>query len=76
MKGTLNENLCAFMAISRCILLKLKMLQTEVVAKMKTHILCSVSFFENRAVYEIMSNNPVELQRQCNTAHAHCVMCD
>jgi len=30
------------------------MFQTKVVEKIKTHILCSVFFFENRAVYEIM----------------------
>jgi len=31
------------------------MFQTKVVQKIKTHILCSVTFFfENRAVYEIM----------------------
>ena len=32
------------------------MFQTKVVEKIKTHILCSVTFFfENHAVYEIMS---------------------
>jgi hypothetical protein len=30
------------------------------VEKIKTHILCSVTFSENRAVYEIMSKNMVE----------------
>ena len=30
------------------------MLQTKVVEKIKTHILCSITFSENRAVYEIM----------------------
>ena len=40
------------------------MFETEVVQKMKTHILCSVTvFFENRAVYEIMWKNIVELGR-------------
>jgi len=37
--------------------LERKMLQTKVVEKIKTHILCSVSFFppfENRAVYDTM----------------------
>jgi hypothetical protein len=29
------------------------------VEKIKTHILCSITFFENRAVYEIMSKNMV-----------------
>jgi hypothetical protein len=40
------------------------MFQIEVVEKIKTHILCSVTFFpENRAVYEIMSKNLVEPER-------------
>ena len=40
------------------------MFQTEVVEKIKTHILCSVTFFlENRAVYEIMWENTVERGR-------------
>ena len=35
------------------------MFQTKFVEKIKTHILCSVNFFENRAVYEMMSKNLV-----------------
>jgi len=35
------------------------MFQTKVIEKIKTHILCSVTFFENRAVNEIMWNNTV-----------------
>jgi hypothetical protein len=34
-----------------------------VVEKIKTHILCSITFFENRAVYEIMLKNTVEPNR-------------
>jgi len=37
------------------------MFQTKVVEKIKTHVLCSVTFFfENRAVYEIIWKNIVE----------------
>jgi hypothetical protein len=39
------------------------MFQTKVVEKIKTHILCSVPFFENRAVYEKMWKNIVERGR-------------
>ena len=40
------------------------MFQTKVVQKIKTHILCSVTFFfENRAVYEIVWKNFVERGR-------------
>ena len=41
------------------------MFQTKVVEKIKTHILCSVTFlfFENRAVYEVTRKNIVEAGR-------------
>jgi hypothetical protein len=35
----------------------------KVVEKMKTHVLCSVTFSENHAVLEIMLKNMVELDR-------------
>jgi hypothetical protein len=45
------------------------MLQTKVVEKFKTHILCSITsfFFENRAVYEIMWKNMVQPDRPQRT---------
>ena len=47
-------------------------MQTKVVEKIKTHILCSVTFPENHAVYEIMWKNNVERGRQrISVAHAH-----
>ena len=39
------------------------MFQTKAVQKIKTHILCSATFYENRAVYEIMWKNIVERGR-------------
>jgi len=41
------------------------MFQTKVVEKIKTHIVCSVTFFfiENRTVYEIMWKNAAEWGR-------------
>ena len=39
------------------------MFHTKVVEKVKTHILCSITFFENRAVYEIMWKYTVERGR-------------
>ena len=39
------------------------MFQTKVVEKIKTHILCSITFFLNRAVYEIMWKSIVEPDR-------------
>jgi hypothetical protein len=40
-----------------------RMFQRKVVEKVTTHVLCSVSFFDNRAVYEIMWKNTVEPHR-------------
>jgi hypothetical protein len=42
---------------------RMEIFQIKVIEKIKTHILCSVTFFENRAVYEIMSNPVVEPER-------------
>ena len=43
--------------------LEWEMFQANVMEKLKTHILCSNIFFENRAVYEIMWKNTVEPDR-------------
>ena len=43
--GTLHENLCTFMIIFCQIVISMRMFQTTVVEKIKTHILCSVTFF-------------------------------
>ena len=43
------------------------MFQTKDIEKIKTHILCSVTFFEDRAVYEIMWQNVVERGRPQTT---------
>jgi hypothetical protein len=45
---------------------------------MKSHIVCSATFFENRAIYEIMCKNNVEMDRPTddNTAwHMRTVLC-
>jgi len=51
--------------------LEREMFQTEVVKKIKTHILCSMPFFfENRAIYNIMWKNTVDAGRpQINIWH-------
>jgi hypothetical protein len=36
------------------------MLWIKVVEKIKTHILCTVTFFENDVFYEIMAENMVD----------------
>jgi hypothetical protein len=59
--GTLQEDQSTFFIISRSgILIMRKIFRTKVVEKIKAHILCSVSFCKNRAVYEIMWKNMVQ----------------
>ena len=50
----LHEGVSTFMTISGCIILRIKNISGTFVEEIKTHILCSVTFSENRAVYEIM----------------------
>jgi hypothetical protein len=47
--------------------LEVEMFQTKVVEKIKTHIMCSVTFFKNRAAYDIIWNNNVEQGRPQTT---------
>jgi hypothetical protein len=61
--GTLHEDLCTFIIISRSILLRMRNTSEQFVEKIKTHILCSIIFPENRAIYEIMRRNMVEPER-------------
>jgi len=50
--------------ISRSVLLRMKKVSDKFVVDIKTHILCSITFFKkNRAVYEIMWKNTVWPQR-------------
>jgi hypothetical protein len=43
--GTSHEDLCTFMIMSPDFFLEWEMFQTKVVEKIKTHILCSITFF-------------------------------
>jgi len=50
------------------------MFQIEVVEKIKTHILCSVTFFlKNRDIYKITWKNMVEVTDD-NMADVHCIL--
>ena len=52
------------------------MFQTKVVEKIKTYILCSVTFFENRAVYKKMCKKVCRAGQATddNMTHAHCML--
>ena len=51
------------------------MFQTNIVEKIRTDILCSITFYENRAVYEIMWKNVVEWGRPQKTVWCMCIAC-
>jgi hypothetical protein len=52
------------------------MFQIKVVEKIKTHVLCSITFFpENRAVYGIMWKNIVQRGRQQMTIWRMRIVC-
>ena len=45
---------------SSVVILRMKNVSDKDVEKIKTHILCAITFFENHAVFEIMWKNTVE----------------
>ena len=61
-KGYFTWRPISFLSYLAHFLLECEMFQTKAVQKIKTHTLCSVTFFflENRAVYENMWENNVE----------------
>jgi hypothetical protein len=62
--GTLHEDLCKLLALSRSVLLRMRNVSVKAVEKISPHHLCSVTFFlEIRAVYQIMWKNVVERDR-------------
>jgi len=51
------------------------MFGTRVLEKIKTHILCSINFFKNLAIYEIMWKSISEMGRQQMTIWHMCIAC-
>jgi hypothetical protein len=75
--GTLCEHLCTLIIVSHWIFLEWEILQTKVVDKTKTQIFFSLISSKNCAIYEIMWNNKVQLDRPQLTicmAHAPCML--
>jgi hypothetical protein len=54
MTGTLHEDLCTCTIISRSVLLIMRSASDKLVEKIKTHISCSITFYENGALCEAM----------------------
>jgi len=51
-RGTLHEDQYTFLTISLSVLLRMRNFSDKVVGKIKTHIVCSIMFSENSAVYD------------------------
>ena len=58
------ENNIHFLSDRAHFFLERKMFQAKLVEKIKTHILRSITFSENRAIYEKMWKNIVERSRR------------
>jgi hypothetical protein len=58
--GTLDGDLCAFMMLCLRIVFRMRSVSDRVVERIKKQILCSVTFLENCAVYEITWKNTVQ----------------
>jgi hypothetical protein len=65
--GTLNEDQYTFMIISRSILLKMRNVSDKSCRENQNTHLRSITFFENRAIYEIMWKNIAEPDRPQKT---------
>ena len=60
--STTHDDQYTFMIMPHSLLLKMKNVVNKIVEKIKTHILCSITFIlKNHAIYEIMWKNIVEL---------------
>ena len=58
--GTLDGDLCTFMILYLWIVFRMRSVSDRVVERIKKQILCSVTFLENCAVYEITWKNTVQ----------------
>jgi hypothetical protein len=77
MKGTLHEERYTFLSHLAQFFLEWKMFQAEVVEKLETHILCSVTFFFRKSCR--LWDNVEKCGRpgqatDDNMAHAHCML--
>jgi hypothetical protein len=64
---TSHEEVFTFMTIFRWPLLRIRNISDKVVEKIRIHVLCSITFSRNSAVYEIISRNMVESERPLMT---------
>jgi len=73
--GSLHEDLCVFMIISRGIILIMGNVSDRSCKEIKTHFICNNFFPEHRAVCEIMWENMVEPYRLQMTIRSMLIAC-
>jgi hypothetical protein len=73
--GTLHEDVFTFMTMSRWLLLRMRNVSNKVVEKIKTHILCSVTFFRKSCrLWDNVEKCCGAREALGNMAHARCVL--
>ena len=74
--GTLPGDLCTFMIISRWILRRMRNVAYRIIEKIKTHILCSISFFRKpcRLWDNVEKCGRPKRATDDNMAHARCML--
>ena len=65
--GTLQEDQYTFWIISLLVLLRMRKFSDGIIVKIKTQILCSILFFKNCSINEIMWKNILEPDRPQRT---------
>ena len=73
--GTLHEDQCTFLITFRSFLLRMRNISSKSCTEIETNILHSITFFLNRAVYDIMLQNTAEADRPQITTWRICIAC-
>jgi len=74
MTGTSHENLYIFMIISRQILLKMRSVSPHILEKIKTHIICSITFLPKIVPFVRQKFVRTGQAQNDNTVHALCML--
>jgi hypothetical protein len=72
--GTLHDDESIFMIVLHWILPRMRKVRTKVAVKTKTHILYSITFFQNCVIYEIIWENTIERDRPKMTKYSACTL--
>ena len=75
MTHTVQEDQCTLFILSRSVLLRVRNVSDKSWMKIKTHILCSITFLKNSAIYEMYwKYGGTRQATDDNMVHAHCML--